>query len=594
MDVFSLVAKLTLDSSEYNRELNEAKSGLSRVGDFIKGGLATAAKVGTAAVTVASGAVVGLTKSAVDGFAEYEQLVGGVETLFGESAQKVIDDASNAFRTAGMSMNDYMETSIQSAASLINALDGDQAKAADLMNMSITDMADNVNKMGTTMEAVQNAYRGFSRGNFTMLDNLALGFAGTKEGMQELLDKAEEISGVKFDISSYADIVEAIHVVQDEMGITGTTTKEASETISGSVASMKAAWTNLVAGIADENANFDKLIEDFVNSARTALGNILPTVKEVLNGVGVLIEGLAPVITEALPQLIQGTLPSLVKAAVSIIQSIVDVFSDDNSINMIVQAAIDVVLTLADALVNNVDKIIDAVVTIIVTIAEVLTDPENLERIIEAAVKIVLAVSVGILKAIPDLLVALGKVLVNILYTIGEWKNDLIEAGEGLVKSIADGVAQKVEDAKNWGRDLLDNFISGIREKFGALRDTVSNAAEMVKDFLGFSEPKEGPLSNFHTYAPDMMKLFAQGIRDNESLVADQIARSFDFGARTVDFVPSVGGANGFGGNSLGYENNREQSTPINITLTLDGATLARVMYDYNKRESDLRGAAFA
>ena len=174
-------------------------------------------KVTTAAVAAGATAVGGLVTKAVKGFGDYEQLVEGVETLFGDSAQTVIDNAEKAFTTAGMSMNDYMETSIQSAAAMINSLDGDTAKASELMNISITDMADNVNKMGTNMEAVQNAYKGFSRGNFTMLDNLALGFAGTKEGMQELLDQAEKISGVKYDISSYSDIVQAIHVVQKEM-----------------------------------------------------------------------------------------------------------------------------------------------------------------------------------------------------------------------------------------------------------------------------------------------------------------------------------------------------------------------------------------
>lgn len=281
-----------------------------------------AAKVGTVAIGAASTAVGAVTKSAVSAYGEYEQLVGGVETLFGKSANVVLENSEKAFNTAGMSMNDYMETSIQSAAALINSLGGDQAKAADLMDMSIIDMSDNVNKLGTNMEGVQNAYRGFSRGNFTMLDNLALGFSGTKEGMQELLDKAQELSGIKYDISSYSDIVQAIHIVQKEMGITGTTSKEAAETVQGSAGSMRAAWQNLVTSIANPKANLSTAIQDFTASAKVSLNNIMPIVTQALSGVGTLVQELAPVIAEELPNLISETLPALVGAGTQLVAGI--------------------------------------------------------------------------------------------------------------------------------------------------------------------------------------------------------------------------------------------------------------------------------
>ena len=300
MNLFELSAKLSLDSSEYEQGINSAVQKSNTFGDVLKANLLSdTIRMGLTALWEAlkrvSQAFIEIGKQAVEAYANYEQLAGGVETLFGDSAQRVLNDANQAFKTAGMSMNEYMETSIQSAASLISSLGGDQAKAAEMMNMSITDMADNVNKMGTTMEGVQNAYRGFSRGNFTMLDNLALGFSGTKEGMQELLDKAREISGFKYDISSYADIVEAIHVVQTEMhisGITaeeaaeavrngtmteaeafaamGTTAKEAATTIQGSLSMTKSAWQNLLVGIADENADFNALVINLVDSATMA------------------------------------------------------------------------------------------------------------------------------------------------------------------------------------------------------------------------------------------------------------------------------------------------------------------------------------
>ena len=295
----------------------------SKIGGGLKTGLGTAAKAAAVGIAAAGTAAVALGNQALQSYADYEQLIGGVETLFGDSAGKVIQDASQAFKTAGMSANDYMETSIQSAAALINSLGGDQAKAADLMGMSITDMSDNVNKMGTSMEAVQNAYRGFSRGNFTMLDNLALGFAGTKEGMQELLDAAEQISGVKYDINSYSDIVQAIHEVQTQMGITGTTAREAMTTISGSVNATKAAWQNLLTGIADENADFEALVNNFIDSAMIAAENILPRVQTIMDGLGRLITEASQRILPIIIDMIVQNLPQIIASGVQIVISLI-------------------------------------------------------------------------------------------------------------------------------------------------------------------------------------------------------------------------------------------------------------------------------
>lgn len=296
----------------------------SKLGTGIKKAAGAAAKVAAGAMAATTTAVSALAKESVSAYADFEQLSGGIETLFGSAAPTVMKNAEKAFSTAGQSINDYMETSIQSAASLINSVGGDTAKAADLMDMSIVDMADNVNKMGTTMEGVQNAYRGFSRGNFMMLDNLALGFAGTKEGMQELLDKAKELSGIEYDINSYADIVQAIHVVQTEIGITGTTAKEGAETISGSLAQVKSAWTNLVAGLANPTADLDKLIENTVSSAETAANNLMPAIEKGLVGISEFIGKIAPVLADKLPGIIEKIAPSLINAAVILLDALID------------------------------------------------------------------------------------------------------------------------------------------------------------------------------------------------------------------------------------------------------------------------------
>ena len=328
MDVFDLVAKIRLDDSEYEQGVGKAKGTFSSLASGVGKGLATVAKVGAAAVTAAATGVAALTKMGVEGYAQYEQLVGGVETLFKESQNIVMGYAENAYKTAGMSANQYMETVTSFSASLIQSLDGDTAKAAQVGNMAITDMSDNANKMGTSIEMIQNAYQGFAKQNYTMLDNLKLGYGGTKEEMQRLIDDANKVKKANgemanLSIDSFADVTEAIHIMQTEMGITGTTAREAATTIEGSLAMMKGAWQNLVVGMADENANMEVLINNFVDSTATAAENLLPRISQTLAGIGDLITGLAPVIGQALPMLVESVLPSLLSAGVSLATSIV-------------------------------------------------------------------------------------------------------------------------------------------------------------------------------------------------------------------------------------------------------------------------------
>ena len=322
MDVFDLVAKIRLDSSEYEQGVGKAKGTMSKLADGVKTGLATVAKVGAAAVAAGVAGVAALTKMGVEGYAQYEQLTGGVETLFKESGNAVMKYAENAYKTAGMSANQYMETVTSFSASLIQSLDGDTAKAAEIGNMAITDMSDNANKMGTSMELIQNAYQGFSKQNYTMLDNLKLGYGGTKEEMQRLLKDAEKISGIKYDISSFSDVTEAIHVMQESMGIAGTTAREAATTIEGSISIMKGAWQNLVVGMADENANMDVLINNFVESVGVAAQNLLPRIEQTLAGIGQLIEKMAPIIADALPKVVEALLPTIITAGITLITAL--------------------------------------------------------------------------------------------------------------------------------------------------------------------------------------------------------------------------------------------------------------------------------
>jgi len=302
-------------------------------GTHLSSGLIKSFGVAFAAAGVAAigTALVNTVKQAVTEYADYEQLVGGIETLFKGSAEAVQQYAANAYQTAGLSANDYMETVTSFSAAMINSLGGDTAKAAEMSNMAITDMADNANKMGTDMERIQAAYSGFSRGNYTMLDNLSLGFAGSKEGMQQLLDKAEEISGFKYDISSYSDIVDAIHVVQTEMGITGTTAEEAATTVSGSVASMQAAWSNWMVGLANDNADMAELTQQLFKSIETVAGNVLPVVSRIaqtiLDSLPTWVTSIVQYIVDNAPAMLQAGIHFFLQLVGSIGQSLPDIIA---------------------------------------------------------------------------------------------------------------------------------------------------------------------------------------------------------------------------------------------------------------------------
>ena len=309
--------------SDAQSTANRGASGISNALGKIGGVAKTVGKVTAVGLGVASTAVVALGKSAIGAYANYEQLVGGVETLFKDSADTVIKNASKAYRTAGLSANEYMETVTSFSASLLQSLGGDTVKASEMADMAITDMSDNANKMGTSMEMIQNAYNGFAKQNFTMLDNLKLGYGGTKQEMERLLADAEKLSGIHYDISSFSDITEAIHVIQTELDITGTTAKEASSTISGSLSMVKSSWTNLVTGMTSDSADFGTLIDEFVNSVSTAGENLIPRVSKVLDGVANLVTQLAPKIIEKIPDMMSTLLPSVVNGAVALVNAIV-------------------------------------------------------------------------------------------------------------------------------------------------------------------------------------------------------------------------------------------------------------------------------
>jgi phage-related protein len=460
INLFDLYAKITLDTSGYENGLDNASGKASGFADKLKSGLATAAKVGAAALTAAATGMAALTKASIDQYAEYEQLVGGVDTLFKTASDKVQEYAANAYKTAGMSANEYMDTVTSFSASLLQSLGGDTEKAAQKADQAITDMADNANKMGTGMEMIQNAYQGFAKQNYTMLDNLKLGYGGTKEEMERLLADAEKLSGQKFDISSYSDIVDAIHVVQTEMGITGTTAKEAASTIQGSVSAAKSAWSNLITGIAADNADLDTLIGNFVSSVETAAGNIIPRVSVMLGGISQLVTSASTTIIPMVITTITDNLPALLQAAVALVgalgQGIID------SLPAITQAAIDILFFLANGLIENLPTLIDGIVQVTLTIVQMLTSPDFLTQLIETAILLIMTLAQGLIDAIPQLIAAVPMIIGNLLAAIIVELPNIIQMGIDLLFALIDGIIKCIPELVAAVPTLIIAFVNGI------------------------------------------------------------------------------------------------------------------------------------
>lgn len=310
MNLLDLAVKITCD--------DQASGEVGKIGDGIKKTLGTAAKVGGAAVAAIGTATVAIGKKALDAYADYEQLAGGIDTLFKGSAAKVKAYANEAYKSAGVSANRYMEITTSFAASLISSLGGDTAKAAETADMAVRDMSDNANKMGTAVETVQEAYQSLARGNYAMLDSLKLGYGGTKAELQRLLADAEKFAAAQgevrdFSIDSYADIVEAIHIVQDEMGITGTTAEEAEQTISGSINMMKASWDNWLAGLGDSDVDMSVLTDELVGSVITVGDNVIPRMGEIMTSLGQVVRERAPGVAIALREALISLLPEAVQ-----------------------------------------------------------------------------------------------------------------------------------------------------------------------------------------------------------------------------------------------------------------------------------------
>ena len=400
-------------------------------------------------MTRAVDALANLGKSALDSVGQLEQNVGGVETLFGDAADAVIASADRAYQTAGMSANDYMSTVTSFSASLLQSLGGNTEEAAKVADMAIIDMADNANKMGTSMDMIQNAYQGFAKQNYTMLDNLKLGYGGTKTEMERLLADAEKLTGVKYDINNLNDVYQAIHAVQEEMGITGTTAKEAASTLEGSMASAKAAWDNFMNGSGDA----DQLADAFA----TAADNIVKNLAEIIPRFAETLPALGGAIIAQIPGLVAAIVPAVLSAGQSVLKQLQDAVLDfdfagtaDKVVRMItgfiegdgLGSLLDTLVTIFTGIVNGISSMLPSLLpALIELISYVVTSLlDQLPAVLDCALELILGLAQGILAALPVLIEALPEVISSIVEFLISAVPQIIDAGIELLMALVDAL----------------------------------------------------------------------------------------------------------------------------------------------------------
>ena len=734
MNVYDIFAKLGLDSSEYDKGLAQAKSSAGTFGSVfskIGGVVAKAAKAGAAAVGAASTAVAGLGVASVKSYAEYEQLVGGVQKLYGnmgmnledyaksvgkttdevrtdwqnlDKAQNlVLANAKNAYKTAGMSANQYMNTATSFSASLIKSLGGDTVKAAEQTDVAMKAISDNFNTFGGDIGMIQGAFVGFAKQNFMLLDNLKLGYGGSKTEMQNLINDANEYAksiGQASDLSidSFSDIVTAIDLIQQKQQIAGTTMREAMTTIEGSANATKAAWENVITAIASGEGLPDA-IQGLISSVfgeeegTGLLNQIIPRVQQAMEGIGEFIGTAAPFISEKIPQLIEATVPSMVSGGIQLLGALADGFTQSiptllevvmnlanqvistltnydwvgaasglaekmsgmfdpatngmetqllskalamvtslaegvvQSIPILLPAAMNLIANFLNFMANQAPDIINTAMDLIVSLAEGLTNPTSLSNMLTSALDLIMSLAQGLINNIPKITATVPRIIENLMQTIARIAPRLLVSALQLIVQLEIGLieniptllaavpqiigslvvelinsagelirsgAEMIENVKQgfeslnpaeWGRDLIDSFVEGIRNSIDRVISAAKEVASTVKDYLGFSEPELGPLSNFHTYAPDMIKLFAKGIADNEDIVSKQIEKSFSL----PDISQNISATGGGSGSSVG-----------NIYITVNGAEgqseekIADYVIDEIMRRTNITRAVYA
>lgn len=516
MNLLDLAVKITCD--------DQASGEVDKIGDGIKNKLGIAAKAGVAAVAAVGTATVAIGKTALDVYSNYEQLVGGIDTLFKASSGKMQQYAANAYQTAGVSANRYMEISTSFAAALISSLGGNTEAAADMANTAITDMSDNANKMGTSLETVQEAYMSLSRGNYEMLDSLKLGYGGTKSELERLLSDAEKFSAAQgkvrdFSVDSYSDIVEAIHIVQDEMGITGTTAEEAATTIEGSVNMAKAAWDNWLAGLGNEDANMEGLTDQLVQSVVIAGENIIPRVGQIMTTLGQTVADYAPgvglylrnALINVLPEAVQGPMRDAFAGVDKVVGKLESVFNDN------LKPAADAADSVFNAISSGVKTFGDSVNDLVLPAIDQLSPAFNdffgaiqaAQPLLEFIANII---GVGLAAAISvaiKLFAAITEVVAFVITGFAQLYEDISGFVTGVVNFFTVTVPQAIQSLITWFAQLPGNIAAFLST---VIANVAAWAANMASNAVSAGSRFISGIAGFLSALPDNIASWLSGV----------------------------------------------------------------------------------
>lgn len=538
----------------------EASSAGSQLGSMLSTGIKGAVVAGVAGL----GAIIG---GALTEGGALEQSIGGVETLFKDSASDVIAAANNAYKTAGVSANSYMEQVTSFSATLLQGLGGDTEAAASYADKAIVQMADNANKMGTSMESIQYAYQGFAKDNYTMLDNLKLGYGGTQAEMARLINDSG-VLGDSIEVTAetvkdvpFSSIIDAIQVIQDNLGITGTTAKEAATTLTGSFASVKAALSNVLAGLT-LGQDLGPALNGLASTLTTFLtGNLIPAIYNILSALpGALVTfittlgpQLAAGLSTIVPQMMTTGAQMLQSLSAGLVQGIPDFLSQAMpmvlqfteslraNFSNIVDAGIDLLLNLVQGIANGLPTLIEYVPTIVSNIAGLIND--NAPKILQAGIQIIITLVQGLINAIPTIIANIPQIIgaiadtitafnwlnlgATVIKTLGNGLLSMANGLKGFMQSTLSGALDYIKglpgQALQWGKDLISGFIDGIIGNIGNLINSVKNVAATIASYLHFSRPDIGPLRDYETWMPDMMQGMASSLRANVYRLTDAL-----------------------------------------------------------------------
>lgn len=487
MEGATVQTRFTADTKDFDTKTKSVSAKISSIASSVAKGIAVA----TGAATVAVGKMV---SDSVKAFADYEQLAGGIEKLYGDSSKKVMEYANEAFKDVGMSANKYMSATTAFSAKLLMDFGGNADKTADYANKAMKQIADNANTYGRySVEELTGVYQSLAKGMYFTLDNLNLGFGGTKEGMEQLLARAEELSGKKYSIENFGDIIDAIQVVQDNLNITGTTANEAMKTITGSFNMTKSAWENLLIEFGKKDADLTKPIENLMMSVEKLAENLLPVIERVLIGIANALPGLIEKINVILPSLIEQVLPSLIQAVVSLVNGLIKALPSliktllppliEGLLSItteIIKLLPDIIIMIAEMLPSLMPQIIDAILSIIPLLID------NLPLFLSAGAQLLGGLIAGIINSIPILLARIGEIVVKMIKSFKDI--DLKQIGKDILKGLWNGLSSMkdwvVEKVKSIGKSIL----SGLKGILGIKSPSKEFAIIGRYSILGYTE----------------------------------------------------------------------------------------------------------